>query len=106
MRPENKRFKICRDELLVMPVVIYMRSNFYLTEMIDHKIEALVAAGLVELWQMQDIDIRFLQFKEPNYPKAIKFRHLMGSFYILFMGLFISFLVFLYELIKKKIYLL
>lgn len=102
MRPVNQRLKISRDTVLIMPVVIYMRRNFYLTEAINKKIDVLVAAGLVEFWQYQDINVQFLKFREPSYPISLNCSHFMGSFYILFTGSFVSFVLFIYEVSKDK----
>lgn len=77
--------------------------NFYLIEAVNKKIEILVAAGLVEFWQIQDVDTKYLRLKETTYPMPLNFTHLKGSFYFLFMGLFAGFVAFIYELFKNEI---
>lgn len=99
---ESSRFKICKDVLFTSPVVIYTRKNFFLLDALNEKIELLKSAGLIHFWQLQDVDEKFLNVIESEYLEALTVEHLMGSFYILFMGCLASFTVFIYEIMKVK----
>lgn len=103
MRPVHDRFKICRETVLTIPVVIYTRKDFYLTEALDQKIEILVAAGLVEFWQFQDVDKQFLNYEQTNDSQPLTIRQMKGSFQILLLGSIASIVLFLYELFKMKL---
>lgn len=97
INPIELRYEICKEPLMMIPLVIYTRKNFYLLEELNEKIEYFKAAGLIELWQFQDIDFKLLNYKSPNYPKVLSLHQLSGSFQILLWGLFVSCLVFLAE---------
>lgn len=103
MRRQTHRFKICKERVLIMPVVIYTRKDFYLIEAINKKIEILVAAGLVDYWQFQDVDKQFLNYEKPSSSKSLTSHHMVGCFNILVSGLFASLAVFLYELLQVKV---
>ena len=103
---QSFRYKICNDVLFTSPVVIYTRKNFFLLDALNAKIEILKSAGLIEFWQLQNIDENVLKTKEPDFPQALSVGHIMGSLYILFIGSFASFVALICEIIyyqKTKI---
>lgn len=103
LRLREHRWKVCDDVLLTIPIVIYMPIDFYLRESIDVKIEHLKSAGLIDLWHFQDVDRGLLKSPELQYPEMLRLKHFAGSFYVLFVGVLISFSVFLVELALHKL---
>lgn len=98
---EDSRLTVCRDVIASYPVVIYTRKNFFLLDELNEKIALFKSAGLIGLWQMEDIDRRFLKIKESSNPEPLSVNHLMGSVYLLIMGYLFSLSLFLYEIIKR-----
>lgn len=103
MRPLNKRFKICKEIFLTVPVVIYTRKNFYLLDEINSKISLLSSSGLNEYWLYQDVDKEFLNYREAKTRQSLTLENLSGSFHIVLIGSVISFVVFLTELLVFKV---
>lgn len=97
------RFKVCKEMLFMTPVVIYTRKNYYLLNAISSKLEILKSSGLINFWQSQDVDVMLLRTKEVIYPESLKLSDLMGVFSVLFLGLTISSLVLVYEILKHKL---
>jgi hypothetical protein len=46
----------CKEKVMTIPVVIYARKDFYLHESINEKIKRLITAGLIEYWNIKDIN--------------------------------------------------
>ncbi|CRK90109.1 CLUMA_CG003827, isoform A [Clunio marinus] len=91
---------ICKEFLTSnIPVVVYTRKKFYLLNALNKKLDILKAAGLTEYWNFQPINKRLLTLKEIELPKVLTLNHMLGSFYILFLGILISFAVFMLEFI-------
>lgn len=83
---------------ITIPLVFYVKKDFYLLDALNDKIELLKAAGLINFWQSQDIHIEILKDKSPNFARVLKFTQLVGCFQLLLFGLLISFIVFLLEI--------
>lgn len=98
--PKDSRYNICKEPYSTYPIVIYAKKNFYLIDALNEKISLMQAAGLIEFWYYQDLDIRYLvtTFTEPL--KTLTMKHLGGCFQILFFGLALSFLAFILELLS------
>lgn len=95
-------YVICKETFINIPDVIYTNRDFYLLDVLNDKIEILKAAGLVELWHSHDIDKRLLHTKSSNVLKTLKLNQFYGCFCILLCGNFLSFFVFLSELLVYK----
>lgn len=102
--PKEDRFKICKEIMMTIPIVMYTKKDFYLLDAINLKIHHLKAAGLVEFWHSQSINVGLLNVKNSNQPKVFSLEKLQGCFTILFYGSFLSLIVFLIE--KCSFYLL
>lgn len=83
--------------------MIYSIKDFYLLDTFNKKIELLKAAGFIEYWNSQYIDLKLLSFKDPQYPKVLTILHMMGGFQILGFGYCMGLLVFLIELLHSII---
>lgn len=91
------RYTYCRETFMTVPSVMYTRKNFYLYDSLNEKIEILRAAGLIDFWQFQYIDKRFIGVKESIHPRVMTMYQLLGCFGILCIGCGISFLIFVSE---------
>lgn len=83
---------------MTVPIVIYMRKDFFLLESLNKKIKMMKVAGLIDLWRRQDNDEHVLHIKEPKHPKVLTLKHLYGSFYVLGCGMGLSAVVLMIEL--------
>jgi hypothetical protein len=88
--------KICKEPLMSISIVIYVRKNFFLKSEIDDKIELLTSSGLIDYWLSRSF--KELKDDEKREPKKLNLRELAGPFNILLIGYFTSFLVLLSEL--------
>lgn len=86
------------------PVTMYMSPGSPLFPVFENIIYRLIASGLVELWSKKAVQEklqsrnRFRVIK--NTPLSLQ--HLMGAFFLLFGFLFISFVIFLIEILHFK----
>lgn len=104
--PKESRFLFCKEFLLTIPVVVYTRKNFYLLDAINRKIQMVVSAGLVRYWDFENVDRNYLNSHDINHPRTMTVTQLFGCFQILIIGCALSFLVFYFELIAAKFFLL
>lgn len=90
---------------MTVPVVMYTLKDFYLLDVFNEKIEILKAAGLIDHWNLADVNKALLNYKVKLQPKVLNLSHLRGIFELLFFGCISSFVVFFFEvmtpLIKK-----
>lgn len=101
--PKNLRYKILMDAILTIPIAMLSQKNFYLLDALNEKIELFKSAGLIDLWQTQDVDARNLKEKEPNYPQILSLHNLIGVFQIWLFGCVISLLAFICEASRLKV---
>lgn len=101
-RSEENRYKICKEVILNVPVVIYTRKNFFLIDAINDLIRNLKSAGLIEFWNFEEVDKKLLKLKKNSEPKVLTTFHLIGCFHVLFTGALLSFLIFLFEIFIHK----
>lgn len=103
LKPPETQHKICKEVVLTLPIVIYAKRNFYLTEKLNEKIKTLKAAGLTDYWQFQSIKENFLKFKEKSSAKVLSLTRLKGCFHVLIAGELLSILIFFLELVNSKL---
>lgn len=97
LKMKDSRYKICKQVLLTVPVVIYTRKDFFLIDALGSKVEKMKAAGLVEFWLFRDVDKDFLNYKGKTPPVVLTIARLTGCFQILLIGLTIASVVFVFE---------
>ena len=102
MSPVKNRQKVCKEMLMTYPVVIYTIKNFYLLESINMKLNLLNAAGLIEFWHSQVVDLRFSKVKVEKSNKKLSLKHLNAVFYIFSLGLFLALVVFTLEIVSES----
>lgn len=96
-RHRNYHYKICKEVVAMIPVVIYTKKDFFLLAAFNQKIELLKASGLIQFWHYQDIDRKIPDDVRPTYQKALTLGQLVGSFHLLFIGYALSVTVFTAE---------
>lgn len=95
----SSHVKVCRDTVMITPIVIYTKKDFFLADEINDKIELFKSAGLIDFWRYQDLEKRIIKDVDAR-PLFLTLNQLMGSFMIWMLGCFGSSLVFLFELLK------
>jgi hypothetical protein len=96
------KIKICRDTFLMIPVVIYMRQDFYLVSAINKILLKIEPSGLIDFWESQDV-AKDQHTKEVFRPKALGLGHFKGSFYILLIGWTLSIVGMMVEILIKNL---
>ena len=92
---------ICREQIMTMPVVIYMKKNSYLVNEVNDKIGTLRAAGLIDYWYKLSFTDNFN--KNQGKPrKVLSWNHLSGCFEIWGCGCLLSCLAFIVEFIVLR----
>ena len=93
--------QICREQIMTMPVVIYMKKNSYLVNEVNDKIGTLRAAGLIDYWYKLSFTDNFN--KNQGKPrKVLSWNHLSGCFEIWGCGCLLSCLAFIVEFIVLR----
>lgn len=101
--PKNKRYKICSDVFVTVPVVIQTKKDFYLLEKINEKIEDLKAAGLMDYWNFKDIDRKLRNTEnEGSEPKILNIDQFLGGFQVFVIGVVLSLVAFIVENLYLK----
>lgn len=95
-------YKICREPYMTLPIVIYVRKDFFLLNEINDKILLFQAAGLIEHWHSKSVDSKFLNIVEPTVLKKLNLKHLYGTFQIWFGGCIVAGIAFVVELVIDK----
>lgn len=98
---KTKIFSLLKEKLLIIPIVIYTRRNFFLNPTISKNIRLLQASGLIEHWHKTMVDKRFLKDKSRKGPKQLKMSHLESCFGILLIGHVMAFVSFVVENFKR-----
>jgi hypothetical protein len=96
-RRNVRKLKICKETVMMIPIVIYMRQDFCLLNAIDKTLKNVKPSGLIDFWGSNDVE-RDDYTKETFYPKALDLLDLSGSFYILLLGWLFCLFAFLLEI--------
>lgn len=103
LRSKKNQNEICKEVFMTIPKVIFTRKDFFLLDPINDKIKSLKASGLVEYWSLQDVTRAGSFLNEENRPKVLTIHDFDGCYQIFSLGIFISFSVFLIEVLTKFI---
>lgn len=92
------QLKFFKNVFITVPIVIYVKKEFYLLKALNDKIRYLKASGLVKFWHFQDVEQRFLDPKnQDDHPKVLNFKMFIGCFQVLSLGCILSCFVFIFE---------
>jgi hypothetical protein len=98
---EAFRHTICNEALASADMVIYTQKNFALLDEINEKIELLKSAGLMEFWYHKYID-RSSTKVELTQPIPLALRHVESCFIVLVLGILLSMILLLTEILSMK----
>ena len=82
---------------------IYMHRKSCLVQKINENILSLQSNGLMVTWSKNFVDYSYLKEKTFNEPKVLVIDQLFGAFELLALGIAISFLSFVVEVISIKL---
>lgn len=107
---ENKRnygkhfIEVCKEHLYTLQIGIYFRKHSHLVQPVNKIIAAMLTNGLMSYWESELMNTKYLK-RQPSSRSPIKldFDQLAGGLLILIIGLTLSILVFLVELISVEI---
>jgi hypothetical protein len=99
----SSHVKICRDNVMITPLVIYTQRDFYLNDNINVLLRQFKAAGLIDFWRYQDLQKEIVVDKKIQ-PMLLTLNQLLGSFEVLAFGCGLGLCIFIAELFlgKKK----
>lgn len=96
--------QICKEKLMTVNIVMYFPKNSYLKDTFSRKLNELSTAGIIQYWVKKYADERFLNVEAGNFRnQKLSIEKLSGVFNIWLIGLAISILSFVLELIIAKI---
>ena len=95
--------EVCKEHLYTLQTGIYFQQNSYLVATVNVVIADIVQNGLISYWENDLMNEKYLS-RPPitKDPKKLEFHQLSGGFFILIMGLILSLIIFLMELILNK----
>lgn len=103
INPKNLQHTMTKETFVTIPIVVFLKKDFYLLNALNNQIMNLISAGMIDLWYRQDIDQRKLKARMSKRPKVLTMSRLFGCFQILLCGFTMSFFVFLMELVYVKL---
>lgn len=101
MKHDTFPFKICKQPFVHINCALIFNKNFFLKKTIDEAIQRIVVYGFIKHW-MREFD-KTDKWKIKNFdPIVMTFEHLSGAFYLLIIGIIISLIIFLIEILIHK----
>lgn len=97
----DRRYKICKQPLFVMPFVIYTKKNFYLLNALNDKIGRLRSSGLIAYWRIEEENLRLFKSQKSN--EALRLKHLGGCFQVWILGCLLGLTVVVFENMIAKV---
>ncbi|KAG5681325.1 hypothetical protein PVAND_010772 [Polypedilum vanderplanki] len=91
-------YKLLKENLMTISVVMYYQKDFYLKDAINSKIRRIVAGGLVNYW-LKEFDHIDMWNNENFEPKVLTFDHMIGAFGLLIIGNVLALLIFIIEIL-------
>lgn len=99
----NGHFEVCKEYLLTYHYGIYFRLNSFLVLQVNDLINSLNSNGMIFYWEHKSMDMKYLKASpKANEPRILDLHQLAGGFIILLLGLSVSSLLFVMEIIKMK----
>lgn len=93
---------VCKETLFTFQYGIYFRKNSYLENVFNKKISIFKASALIDFWASDFISSEFLNIKiRDGSPRKLNMDQLMGGFQVLFIGLSVSFVLHICEIVSK-----
>jgi len=94
--------KVLKEYLFDVQIVYYYPKNFHLIHVLDEKLELLKSAGIISMWMDHYVDKSYVNIKTPSTgPRIININQLLGSFEVWTIGMIISIVIFLIEMLSS-----
>lgn len=97
----DKFFHHTNEVFFVFNLVIFLHRQSCLTEEINRYILNFGSNGLLDKWMREFVDDSYLNERIVSTPKKLEFEQLLGSFELLAIGLALSGIVFVFEVLSK-----
>lgn len=99
----NFTLHVCKEDISMAQVVMFLRKNSFLKEAFDQKIALLKTNGLINFWISKYMSNRYLVEDPPvNYPEKLTLHQVLSGFELWAACLVLSLLFFTLELIIHK----
>lgn len=101
----QKKFmhKTCNGKLKKESIVLYYPKNFFLLDAIDEKIGTFTAAGLIEHWVKNHVNLRYWNPpKEQRERKRLSMTHLRGAFVVYLISCAVACICFFIEHLRYR----
>lgn len=98
LKDRNTTFLTCKEQFLMIPVVLYFRKNHYLVKEVNEKISMINSAGLSDYWTKVYLE-RTLKNDNNGHLQKLNIHQLFGSIQIWFGGCIIGLVTFIVEYI-------
>lgn len=97
----DKYFHFAEEVFFVFNLVIFMHRQSCLVEEINRYILHFGSNGLLDRWMHEFIDRSYLKERVTTAPKKLEIEQLLGSFELLAIGLSLSLVMFLFEVLSN-----
>jgi hypothetical protein len=98
-------FKICKEHFVNVNCALFFNKNFFLKKSLDDAIQKLVVHGFIKHWMREFDKTDKWKFKNHD-PIVMTLEHLTGAFYLLIIGVTMSSVVFVIEVLVYRLKLL
>lgn len=100
----NFTLHVCKENIFMVQVVIFLQKNSFLKEAFDQKITMLKTNGLINFWISKYMTYSYLVQEPPiKGPEKLNFDQVHGAFQVWFACLLVSVLFFILELLIYKL---
>lgn len=97
----NRRIEFTKNRLFMYSPVFLFRKKSILTNTFNKQLQTLREIGLIEFWTKNAIDVRSSR-PRGRQPSKLQMNNVLGAFQICGVMYFISFIVFILEIIAVK----
>ena len=98
----DKFFNHAPETIFSTNIVIYMPKQSCLAQEVDKSIIYLVTGGFIRKWASMFIDQNYLKYQDETKANGLKMKQLFGAFQLLCLGLIISFLSLILEVLLHQ----
>ncbi|CRL04599.1 CLUMA_CG017667, isoform A [Clunio marinus] len=103
MNYKTMTLTVCKEYLFTFQYGIYMRKNSYLEQAFNKQISSYKTSGLIDFWASFFIDMKFFNMKMSyDGPRKLSIEQLLGGFELLFFGYVIGFIIYIFEILSKR----
>lgn len=90
---------VCKEQVLMVNIVMYFPKNHFLKEAIDNKLNELLSFGFLEYWTHKFADMKYFKIKTAQHgPRKLNVDRLIGVFHLYLYGCAIAVLALFLEI--------